>query len=278
MEMTLYAATAVDDARRLLQQGLDQACGISLKAFCLLASVHSHEGALPLASFPPHVFVSGRAASLAASELAHNGLVEKSYAHAGRRNLQLRETAQASATLATGFEVAYQCLEEAAERARLLEGVEGMAKALSLAAGRLGVSELEFDPCCHALLTPACLIALMGLIQRWDQEGQPATSLTFTEAQCLVLLKLHRIATSFEFMADILRVEPAEVSKMVARLRNKFFAGFSAGYFGDSYSQKVGLTPQGAEMALTSAEELGKVVANLRSGSGALLAYTKEPR
>lgn len=278
MEVTLHAATAVDDARRSLQRGLDQACGISLKAFCLLASVHSHEGTLPLAAFPPHVFVSGRAASLAASELAHNGLVEKSYAHAGRRNLQLRETDRASATLTAGFEVAYQCLEEAAERARLLEGVEGMAKALSLAAGRLGVSDLEFDPYCHTMLTPACLIALMGLIQRWDEVGLPVTGLAFTEAQCLVLLRLHRVTASFEFMADALRVEPAEVSKLVTRLRNKLFAGFSAGYVSEDYVQKVGLTSQGAEMALTSAEELGKVVANLRSGSGALLVHTKEPR
>ena len=100
---TPHLATIVVDLQRTMSQVVRESCGLSFLAFCLLASVRSHDGSMALAEFSRKALARENTVVVAAGKLADAGFVLKRRSDHDGRIVVLTETERGSAALRAGF-------------------------------------------------------------------------------------------------------------------------------------------------------------------------------
>ena len=274
---TPHLATIVVDLQRTLSHIIRETCGLSLLAFCLLASVRSHDGTMALAAFSRKAIARENTVVVAAAELAEAGFVRKERSEEDGRVVVLTETAEGSAALEEGFSRVYERLRATVWSGHDDADIKEIMTAFPSLSDKLGIDRVEINHRCHPSMTPAYLMVVSALLNTWEQEVARLSGLSFTDYRCLVLLESRPSPLPCSTIASMLMLEKSSVSALVARLRKGGLVTVAPSAEGDRRVKTVGLTEKGEVVAPLLTAKLGKATAELYAGvDPSLKARTNE--
>lgn len=256
-------ATVADLLHRETGRALKSAFGVTYLAFCLLASVRSHEGRMMLSEFPRGALASANTVTVAAARAAERGYLEKRRCAHDRRAVEVAETPEGARVVDRGFEAIYARLLATVWKNHARSDIDETMHEFASVARKLGIGSAEINHCCHPVLTPSYLMCVAGLLRRWEACTVRFAGLAFTEYRCLALLE-HRLGSlSCASIADELVLDRSTVSPLVARLADAGCAMVEVGP--DRRCRCVSLTDKGRVVAALATAELEKVTAGLFS-------------
>lgn len=272
---TPQLATVVIDLRKRITRAIASYADVSYLAFCLLASVRSHGGAMSLASFPRGALGNENTVVVAASQLAQASLVEKRRECDDGRFVMLSETEQGATVLEGCFDVAYSRLRETVWRGHTDEDILEIMHAFPTVAEKLGIDRVEINHACHPVMTPAYLMIILALVRRWEGLVRRYAGLSFTEYRCLALLETRPSALSGASIAETLLLDRSTVSAAISKLSAKGLVSVFPG--DDRRCHVVAATEKGEVAAALMTAKLGRMTADLYGNVDAVLkAKTNE--
>lgn len=272
---TPQLATVVVDLHRRIAETIDETCGVSYLAFCLLSSVRSHGGSLLLADFPRGALANENTVVVAANALARAGLVDKGRFASDGRLAVLQERESGAHALERGYDGVYRSLRATVWANHADEDIEEIMCAFPSVAEKLGIGAEEINRLCHPILTPAYLMIVAALLRRWGRVVAQFAGMSFAEYRCLAVLEARPLPLPCAAIAETLMLERSSVSALVAKLARKGLVTYGSG--ADRRHKAIALTEKGEVSAALVTGKLGRVTADLYAGVNPFLkAKTNE--